>query len=78
MILLILRHWMGFLPERRFDGSGVRLRRDGSMSTVTLFEGQGETIEDRRDDTLNIGVVLALLRGGAICKPGKRLAKKNC
>ena len=78
MIILIVIPLIGSLQTSVSYSSTVHPRKDGSTSTVIPFEGQEERTRDPIDDTLNIGFVLALLKGGVICKPGKRLAKKNC
>jgi len=51
-MLLILGHLIGFLHEKKFDGSTVRLKKDGSMSPAILSGGQEEIIQDPTDGTL--------------------------
>ena len=62
MILLMLRHLIDFLQQMRFEGSTVRLKKDGSMSNVIPFEGLGGAIQDPIDDNL-----ITLLQYGKSC-----------
>ncbi len=54
MVLLILRHLIGFSEKNRFERSFVRLRNGGSLSPIIPSEGQGEPIQDQREDTPKI------------------------
>ncbi len=54
-ILLIRRHLIAYSKKNRFEGSFVRLRNGGSSSPIIPSEGQGEPIQDQRDENRRNG-----------------------